>query len=122
LAASAALRNGTNINTLQTTNESAGRIMTANAMPRCLMTRETTDNWMMRPHRIRQRTFGQQNLWGFGISRDLPIVLLRIAQVTSLPLARQVLDAQEYWRVKGLRADVVILNEHPTDYLTLDGR
>ena len=28
-----------------------------------------------------------------------------------------VLTAQEYWRVKGLRADVVILNEHPADYL-----
>jgi cyclic beta-1,2-glucan synthetase len=62
-------------------------------------------------------TFGQRNLWGFGISGDLPIVLLRIAEVSSLALARQVLDAQEYWRVKGLRADVVILNEHPTDYL-----
>jgi hypothetical protein len=31
----------------------------------------------------------------------------------SLPLVRQLLLAQEYWRVKGLRADVVILNEHP---------
>ena len=30
---------------------------------------------------------------------------------------RQLLSAQEYWRVKGLRADVVILNEHPADYL-----
>ena len=30
---------------------------------------------------------------------------------------RQLLLAQEYWRVKGLRADVVILNEHPADYL-----
>ena len=36
---------------------------------------------------------------------------------TSLPLVRQMLLAQEYWRVKGLRADVVILNEHPADYL-----
>ena len=35
----------------------------------------------------------------------------------SLPLVRQLLNAQEYWRVKGLRADVVILNEHPADYL-----
>ena len=26
-------------------------------------------------------------------------------------------NAQEYWRVKGLRADLVILNEHPADYL-----
>ena len=30
---------------------------------------------------------------------------------------RQLLHAQEYWRVKDLRADVVILNEHPADYL-----
>jgi cyclic beta-1,2-glucan synthetase len=44
-------------------------------------------------------------------------VLLRLAEGDSLPLARQLLDAQEYWRVKGLRADVVILNEHPADYL-----
>ncbi|MBI4265245.1 MAG: hypothetical protein HY657_12785 [Acidobacteria bacterium] len=59
----------------------------------------------------------QENLWGYGISGDLPIVLLRIADAAALPLARQLLNAQEYWRVKGLRADVVILNEHPADYL-----
>ena len=34
-----------------------------------------------------------------------------------LPLVRQVLQAQEYWRLKGLRADVVVLNEHPASYL-----
>ena len=34
-----------------------------------------------------------------------------------MPLVRQLLHAQEYWRVKDLRADVVILNEHPADYL-----
>jgi cyclic beta-1,2-glucan synthetase len=62
-------------------------------------------------------TLGQSNLWGHGISGDLPIVLLRVAEGDSLPMARQLLKAQEYWRVKGLRADVVILNEHPVDYL-----
>ena len=30
---------------------------------------------------------------------------------------RQVLQAQEYWRLKGLSADVVIINEHPVGYL-----
>ena len=34
-----------------------------------------------------------------------------------VPLVRQVLQAQEYWRLKGLSADVVILNEHPVSYL-----
>ena len=64
-----------------------------------------------------RNTLGQQNLWGYGISGDLPIVLVRVADAESLPLVRQLLHAQEYWRVKGLRADVVILNEHPADYL-----
>ncbi len=34
-----------------------------------------------------------------------------------MPLVRQVLQAQEYWRLKGLSADVVIVNEHPVSYL-----
>jgi cyclic beta-1,2-glucan synthetase len=69
------------------------------------------------PADLARNTLGQQNLWGLGISGDLPIVLLRVAHAASLPLARELLTAQEYWRVKGLRADVVILNEHPADYL-----
>ena len=60
---------------------------------------------------------GQHHLWGSGISGDLPIVLLRLEHAASLPLVRQLLTAQEYWRVKGLQADVVILNEHQADYL-----
>ena len=34
-----------------------------------------------------------------------------------LSLVRQVLRAQEYWRLKGLSADVILLNECPTSYL-----
>jgi cyclic beta-1,2-glucan synthetase len=42
---------------------------------------------------------------------------VRLTEIGGLSLARQLLQAQEYWRVKGLRADVVILNEHPVEYL-----
>jgi cyclic beta-1,2-glucan synthetase len=76
-----------------------------------------SDTSCISPADLAGNTLGQQNLWGFGISGDLPIVLLRVAEGASLPLARQLLAAQEYWRVKGLRADLVILNEHPADYL-----
>ena len=48
------------------------------------------------------------------ISGDLPILLVRVVEDDDLPLVRQVLQAQEYWRLKGLQADVVILNEHPS--------
>ena len=42
---------------------------------------------------------------------------MRVVEENDLPLVRQVLQAQEYWRLKGLLADVVILNEHPVSYL-----
>ena len=76
-----------------------------------------SDPSLISPDDLSANTLGQQNLWGFGISGDLPVVLLRVSDAKSLPLARQLLNAQEYWRVKGLRADLVILNEHPADYL-----
>jgi cyclic beta-1,2-glucan synthetase len=76
-----------------------------------------TDVSCSSPEALARNTLTQSNLWGYGISGDLPIVVIRIAAIDALPLVRQVLLAQEYWRVQGLRADVVILNEHAADYL-----
>ncbi len=59
---------------------------------------------------------GQSGLWAHGISGDLPILLVRVVEEDDLPLVRQALQAQEYWRLKGLKADVVVLNEHPASY------
>jgi cyclic beta-1,2-glucan synthetase len=69
------------------------------------------------PEDIAANIFGQSNLWGHGISGDLPIVLVHVSDMNAVSLVRQLLYAQEYWRVKDLRADLVILNDHPTDYL-----
>ncbi len=60
---------------------------------------------------------GQPGLWPHAISGDLPILLVRVLADEDVPLVRQVLQAQEYWRLKGLSADVVILNEYPVSYL-----
>ncbi len=60
----------------------------------------------------------QSGLWRHGISGDLPILLVRAGgRGEDLALVRHVLQAQEYWRLKGLAADVVIVNEDPTSYL-----
>jgi cyclic beta-1,2-glucan synthetase len=69
------------------------------------------------PEVLARSELGQEGLWPHGISGDLPILLLRVVEDDDLPLVREVLQAQEYWRLKGLRADVVILNEHPVSYL-----
>ncbi len=56
-------------------------------------------------------------LWKHGISGDLPIVLVRIDQPEERGLVRDLLRAQEYWRMKGLLADLVIINEKPGSYV-----
>jgi cyclic beta-1,2-glucan synthetase len=61
---------------------------------------------------------GQAGLWRHGISGDLPILLVHVGGgPDDLGLVRQVLQAQEYWRLKGLLADAVVVNEDPTSYL-----
>jgi cyclic beta-1,2-glucan synthetase len=59
----------------------------------------------------------QSGLWPYGISGDLPIVLLRIDDVQDMPLVRQLLRAHEYWRMKRLAVDLVIVNERASSYI-----
>jgi cyclic beta-1,2-glucan synthetase len=60
---------------------------------------------------------GPEALWAQGISGDLPIVLLRIDDMDDIDIARQLLRAQEYWRMKQLAVDLVILNERASSYI-----
>jgi len=59
---------------------------------------------------------GAPGLWAYGISGDLPIVMVRIDEAEDLDIVRQLLRAHEYWRLKLLDVDLVILNEHGPTY------
>ena len=59
---------------------------------------------------------GQSGLWGYGISGDLPIVLLRISDQAKIDLVRQMVHAHAFWRSKGLAVDLVIWNEDYSGY------
>ncbi|WP_028571752.1 GH36-type glycosyl hydrolase domain-containing protein [Desulfonatronum lacustre] len=59
---------------------------------------------------------GQSSLWGYSISGDLPIVLLWIEDQENIELARQLVQAHAYWRLKGLAVDMVIINEDHGGY------
>ncbi len=65
---------------------------------------------------LRQNRRGQSGLWGYSISGDLPIVLLKISEVAHLELARQMIQCHVYWRLKGLAVDLVIWNEEQLGY------
>ena len=62
---------------------------------------------------------GQSGLWGHGISGDLPIVLVRIADQKKIHLVEQLVRAHAYWRFKGLVVDLVIWNEDQSGYRQL---
>ena len=59
---------------------------------------------------------GQSGLWGYAISGDLPIVLVRIGDPANIDLVRQLVQAHAYWRLKGLAVDMVIWNEDHAGY------
>ncbi|OZY86500.1 cyclic beta 1-2 glucan synthetase [Cellvibrio mixtus] len=63
-----------------------------------------------------QNRRGQSGLWGYAISGDLPIVLLKIATSEHIELARQLIQCHAYWRLKGLSVDLVIWNEDHIGY------
>jgi cellobiose phosphorylase len=54
--------------------------------------------------------------WGYAISGDLPIVLLRIGDPANIDLMRQIVQAHAYRRLKGLAVDLVIWNEEHAGY------
>ena len=68
------------------------------------------------PSVIARNQLRQSGLWRFAISGDLPIVLLRIGDLNRIELVKQVLKAHAYWRMKGLAADLVIINEDFSGY------
>jgi cyclic beta-1,2-glucan synthetase len=59
---------------------------------------------------------GQSDLWKYGISGDLPIVLVDINHDGELALFNDLLKAHEYLRGKGLLFDLVVLNAQGASY------
>ena len=76
-----------------------------------------SDSSLRAPRDILEKNrLGQSALWPHGISGDLPIVLVKIDDESDLEIVRQLLRAHEYWRLKRLAVDLVILNDRPPSY------
>ena len=75
-------------------------------------------NSRLRPSadRLVRNRLGQSILWAFGISGDLPILLVTAAEARHLPLVHEVLLAHAYWRLRGFRVDLVVLNQESPSY------
>ncbi|MGI9189740.1 MAG: GH36-type glycosyl hydrolase domain-containing protein, partial [Longimicrobiaceae bacterium] len=69
------------------------------------------------PRELGESTASRATLWGMGISGDWPILLAMIHSEAGIPSVRRLLQAHHYWRLKGVTADLVILNTHASGYL-----
>ena len=65
---------------------------------------------------LRRNRRGQSGLWSYGISGDLPIVLLHVTDSDNLRLVRDLLEAHAWWRRHGLLTDLVIWSEEASGY------
>jgi cyclic beta-1,2-glucan synthetase len=67
------------------------------------------------PHLLAKNEKGQADLWGLGISGDLPILLVH-AHDGSSPLLIEALQAHAYWRSRNISVNLVILNDQVMGY------
>ena len=65
---------------------------------------------------LRQNRLGQARLWAHGISGDLPIMLVTVGDRGDVELVGEALIAHTFWRLRGLKCDLVILDEEPGSY------
>ncbi len=68
------------------------------------------------PQLIEKEEVFQSKLWKYGISGDLPILLLKIEQIGDSYVLKDVLKAYNFYRSKHIDIDLVILNEEENSY------
>ena len=67
-------------------------------------------------NKVTKRAYLQDELWKYGISGDLPIILVRVKDVEDISIVKEILKAYEFYRTKNIRIDLVILNEEKVSY------
>lgn len=56
------------------------------------------------------------DLWQYGISGDLPILLIKVGNINDVTVVEDAIRAYEYYRIKNIGIDLVIINEEESSY------
>lgn len=62
------------------------------------------------------QNYKQSDLWKYGISGDLPIVLVKMKNANDVQGLKEVLKAYEYFRTKNVETEIVIMDEEKYSY------
>ncbi|MBN2260079.1 MAG: glycosyl transferase [Clostridiales bacterium] len=65
---------------------------------------------------IRKNNLNQCELWKYGISGDVPIILISIKTLEHKEALWTLIKGKEYWKLKGLPVNLVILNNEEISY------
>lgn len=66
--------------------------------------------------KAKKRKYKQNELWKYGISGDLPIILVEIKDVNDAYVINEVLKAYEFFKTKNINVDIVIIDEEKHSY------
>lgn len=66
--------------------------------------------------KYKDKEYFQEDLWKFGLSGELPILLVKIKDLNDSYIVDEILKAYEYFRLKNFEIDLVILNEEKYSY------
>ena len=57
-----------------------------------------------------------EDLWKYGISGDVPILLVKIKDANDIEIVKETIKAYDYFRIKNIEIDLVIINEEKNSY------
>ncbi|MCI9365097.1 MAG: hypothetical protein HFJ54_00185 [Clostridia bacterium] len=63
-----------------------------------------------------KKEYKQSDFWKYGISGDLPIVLVTVNAADDIYVVKEMLKVHEYLRIKGIKTDLVILDYEKNIY------
>ncbi len=64
----------------------------------------------------KHENYKQSDLWKYGISGDLPIILVKIKNVNDSYVVEEVLKAYEFFRIQNIETELVIIDEEKHSY------
>ena len=66
--------------------------------------------------RVQKQKYSQSELWKYGISGDMPIIVVKIKDINDAYVVKEVLKAYEFLRTKNIKTELVIIDEEKHSY------
>ena len=62
------------------------------------------------------KKFNKKEIWKYGISGDLPIILIKIKDINDIYMIEKVLKMYEFFRARNIKVDIIFLDEEKYNY------